>query len=172
MSLWKRIATQNPRLTWQPSTPCQSHSSSQPCFKCHLAEQIGCSLIFQQKQVHGIWWVANNVLHVNIPETCTERYREAVTISGKKLLPNRCISCMQAGASLLGFLMHVVLEEERDEGWYSMSINTLGPRQMDAISQTTFSNGFSWMKVFEFRLKFHWSLFPRVQLTKFQHWFR
>ena len=28
------------------------------------------------------------------------------------------------------------------------------------------------MKMFEFRLKFHWSLFPRVQLTIFQHWFR
>ena len=28
------------------------------------------------------------------------------------------------------------------------------------------------MKMFEFRSKFHWSLFPRVQLTIFQHWFR
>ena len=26
--------------------------------------------------------------------------------------------------------------------------------------------------MFEFRLKFHWSLFPRVQLTIFHHWFR
>ena len=31
---------------------------------------------------------------------------------------------------------------------------------------------FSSMKMFEFRLKFHWSLFQRVQLTIFQHWFR
>ena len=52
------------------------------------------------------------------------------------------------------------------------SVNSLRPRQMDAISQTTFSNAFSWMKMFEFRLKFHWSLFPRVQLTIFQQWFR
>ena len=52
-------------------------------------------------------------------------------------------------------------------------INTLRSRQkMDAISQTTFSNEFSWMKIFEFRLKFHWSLFLRFQLTIFQHWFR
>ena len=50
--------------------------------------------------------------------------------------------------------------------------NTLRPRQMDAISQTTFSNAFSWMKMFEFRLKFHWSLFLGFQLTIFQHWFR
>ena len=53
-----------------------------------------------------------------------------------------------------------------------LTINKLRPRQMDAISQTTFSNAFSWMKMFEFRLKFHWSLFPRVQLTIFQQWFR
>ena len=29
-----------------------------------------------------------------------------------------------------------------------------------AIFQTTFSHAFSWMKMYEFRLKFHWSLFP------------
>ena len=28
------------------------------------------------------------------------------------------------------------------------------------------------MKMFEFRLKFHWSLFSRIQLIIFQHWFR
>ena len=46
--------------------------------------------------------------------------------------------------------------------------NSLRPRQMDTISQMTFSDAFSWMKMFEFRLKFHWNLFPGVQLTIFQ----
>ena len=41
--------------------------------------------------------------------------------------------------------------------------NTLRLRQMDAIWQTTFSSAFSWMKMFEFLLKFHWSLFLRVE---------
>ena len=40
----------------------------------------------------------------------------------------------------------------------------------DAILQTTFSNAISWMKLFEFRLKFHRSLFLKVQLTIFHHW--
>ena len=44
--------------------------------------------------------------------------------------------------------------------------------KMAAISQTIFSDAFSWMKNFEFWLKFHWSLFPRAQLTISQHWFR
>ena len=51
-------------------------------------------------------------------------------------------------------------------------INTLRPRQLDAIWQTTFSNAFSWMRMFEFLLKFHWSLFLRVELTIFQYGFR
>ena len=32
-------------------------------------------------------------------------------------------------------------------------------------------NWFSWMKMYESRFKFHWSLFPMVRLTIFQHWF-
>ena len=46
-----------------------------------------------------------------------------------------------------------------------------GRDQMAAFSQTTLSNAFSWMKILEFRLKFHWTLFLRVLLTIFQHWF-
>ena len=36
----------------------------------------------------------------------------------------------------------------------------------------TFSNAFSWMKMYEFRLRFHWNLFPGFELTTYQHWFR
>ena len=43
--------------------------------------------------------------------------------------------------------------------------------KMADIPQTTFSNAFSWMKMYEFRLRFHWSLLS-VQLTIFHHWFR
>ena len=47
-----------------------------------------------------------------------------------------------------------------------------GRDQMDAIRQTTFSRALSWRKMFEFWLKYHWSLFLRVQWTIFQHWFK
>ena len=40
------------------------------------------------------------------------------------------------------------------------------------IHTCIFSRAFSWMKMFEFRLKFQWSLFLMVRLTIFQHWFR
>ena len=53
--------------------------------------------------------------------------------------------------------------------WY---LTHWGRDKMDAISQTTFSNAFSWMKMCEFWLTFQWSLFLGVQLTIFEHWFR
>ena len=47
-----------------------------------------------------------------------------------------------------------------------------GRDKMAAVSQTTLSSAFLWMKMLEFRLRFHWSLFLRVELTIIQHWFR
>ena len=47
-----------------------------------------------------------------------------------------------------------------------------GRDKMAIISQTIFSNAFPWMKMYQFWLQFHWSLFLRVQLTIFHHWFR
>ena len=55
---------------------------------------------------------------------------------------------------------------------FSQILTHWGRDKMAAISQTILSNAFSWMKMFEFRLKFHWKLFLRVQLTIFQHWLR
>ena len=40
------------------------------------------------------------------------------------------------------------------------------------IFQTAFPNGFSWLKMYEFRLTFHWSLFLGVKFKIFQNWFR
>ena len=47
-----------------------------------------------------------------------------------------------------------------------------GRDKMDGIFQTPFSNAFSWMKKYEFQLRFHWSLFLKLQLTILQHCFR
>ena len=33
-------------------------------------------------------------------------------------------------------------------------------------------NTFSWMKMYEFWLTFHWSVFQSIKLLTFQHWFR
>ena len=54
----------------------------------------------------------------------------------------------------------------------TMELTHWGQNKMTAISQTTLSNAFSWMKMVQFLLKLHWILFIRIQLTIFQHWFR
>ena len=60
--------------------------------------------------------------------------------------------------------------------WYgtkmTFSLTHWGRGKIAAISQMTLWNAFFRMKMLEFGLKFHWSLFIRVQLTIFQHWFR
>ena len=58
---------------------------------------------------------------------------------------------------------------------FCLGLNVLthwSPDEIDAILQMPFSNEFSWMEMYWFQLEFHWSLFPRVQITIFQHWFR
>ena len=52
---------------------------------------------------------------------------------------------------------------------YISALTHLPLDKMAAFSQTIFSDAFSWMKFFAFWLKFHWSLFLRLQLTITQH---
>ena len=83
------------------------------------------------------------------------------------MFSKQCILC-------LSFFRHA--QPARVRTWkyvcHYWPFNPLRPRQMAAVFQTTFSNAISWMKMDWSRLKFHWSLFLRVQLTIFQHWFR
>ena len=47
-----------------------------------------------------------------------------------------------------------------------------GQDKMVTIFQTTYSNEFCWIKIYEFRIKYYLCLFLVVQLTISQHWFR
>ena len=46
--------------------------------------------------------------------------------------------------------------------WTTHTLTHGGGDEMTAMFQTTYSITFSWMKKYEFRLKFHWSLFLSV----------
>ena len=57
----------------------------------------------------------------------------------------------------------VLVAASANSDWSRMQkINSFPPGNVVAISQTTFSSVFSWMKSFVFWLNFHWSLFIRV----------
>ena len=46
-----------------------------------------------------------------------------------------------------------------------LSLRYLGPDKMDAISQTTFSNVFSWMKMYEFSFEMSLKFVPNFQIN-------
>ena len=56
--------------------------------------------------------------------------------------------------------------------WWSLRLTHWGRDKMTAKCLTTISNSFPWMKIYKYRLRFHWSLLPRIQLTLCQQWFR
>ena len=55
---------------------------------------------------------------------------------------------------------------------FNLLLTHWGRDKMAAIFLMTFSNAFSWMKIYEFWLGFHLSLFLRASLTIFNHWFK
>ena len=58
---------------------------------------------------------------------------------------------------------------------FCLSLNVLTHWDWDkmaTVSQLTFSNAFSWMKMYEFLSKFQWNLFRIIQLTIFQCWLK
>ena len=87
-----------------------------------------------------------------------------------------CIDCVSIIIVQSSDIMQYIPFNEIKETFRAAMVNTWlthwGRDKMAAVSQTTLSNAFSWMKMLEFRLRFHWSLFLRVQLTIIQHWFR
>ena len=81
-----------------------------------------------------------------------------IRISVSYHLPGYCAVCR------LGYFVFADAYATIDakKGWDVWSLTHWGRDKMDAISQTTFWRAFSWMKMYEFRLKFHWNLFLRV----------
>ena len=80
--------------------------------------------------------------------------------------------CHGWSCKILSFLS-LLHQYRRRNSCYPKSILThLSLDKMNAISQTTYSNAFIWMKKHEYRVKFHRRLFLRVQLIILRHWFR
>ena len=117
----------------------------------------------------------------NINQICIRRYnifrsRETMLVDCLNLKFNPTNSWFLMVIFLSGYPQYTVYNSiwtvPGNIGCRIWDLTHWGRDKKDAISQTTFSNAFSWMKMFEYRLKFHWNLFLRVKLTIFQHWFR
>ena len=64
---------------------------------------------------------------------------------------------------------HEINRHSADYKFKIFSDSHWGRDKIATISQTTFSNAFSWMEMYDFRLRFHWNLFLRFELTIIQH---
>ena len=99
-------------------------------------------------------------------------FRRLAPSAIKSMIPEellRVTDCLLRQLLLIAFTGERVYD---DNFRATYNLTHWGRDKMAAISQTTLSIAFSWMKMLEFRLIFHWSLFLSVQLTIFQHWFR
>ena len=85
----------------------------------------------------------------------------------------RCVSADSCDHCLLQYpMLHDLPHPGIQENKHQTNQPYVNPSPLDkmaAVSQTTFSNAFSWMKTFVCWFKFHWTLFLTVQLTITQH---
>ena len=137
--------------------------------------QMGESLHTRRECQGRIWWLNIDQSYENVGG----EYPVGCLCSAGRLLfadDKRCQSERPYWATNWQMLVqHWKLSGDRiwgKPGKMLSTFNTLRPRTMDATFQTTFSNAFSSMKMYEFLLIFHRSLLLGVQLTIFHHWFR
>ena len=99
--------------------------------------------------IYSNWYISWSVLH-----TCPLKVVYIVTYIIYHISLNPCNSFSTVCGQVISF------------------INSSSPGQNGRFSQMLYSDAFSWMESFISWLKFHWSLFRRVQLTMTQLWFR
>ena len=98
---------------------------------------------------------------INLRKTLTKQ--TSLQHSSKEFQPNNNKESKKRGVCLL------YCKPKGLRGW---PLTHWGWDKISAKSHMTFSNAFSGMKIYEFNLIFHWSLFLGFESTIFQHWFR
>ena len=119
-------------------------------------------------------WYLKSCIHFNILTVVTEcNFHWTSTTSGLLRLIRIISKVVKEVIGHWMALHSVWWNRENSSVWgCSWHSKQWGQDEMDNISQMTYSNVFSSMKMFEFQLKFQWGLFLRDLLTIFQHWFR
>ena len=72
--------------------------------------------------------------------------------------------------------LNIIDDKQKYNSWIKneslQKCATLRPTQTWRHFADDFSNAFSWRKMHEFRLRYHWKLFLWLELMIFQYWFR
>ena len=100
-------------------------------------------------------------VHVHLTGKCLLKYIEVIFHNMETDLHT---FFARANVNVSLFLPYITCHPLQLMYWW-LVLTHWGQDKMAAIFQTTFWNALTRMKIY----KFHWSLFPRVQLTIFQH---
>ena len=134
------------------------------CVNCYLPGLM--AAISQTTHSSLFPWMKFLFFYSNFTDICSEgcNWQWGSICSGNGLAPNRRQAITWTDVDPVYWLIYAAPGETSLTHW--------GRDEIDAILQTTVSNAFSWVKMFDFLLTFHWSLFLKVRLTISQHWFR
>ena len=155
------------RFLYRPMSPLQlALLQKQPALACLLL-QAGCIMFRKDLQLYGSGLTAEDraslLTWVTEPCALKQLCRQHLRRQYRLKLP----SILHQTSYPRALKQYILCQAP-----WIWKFNLLRPRQNGRLFPMTFSDAFSWMKVNEFRLRFHWSLFLRVQLPIFQHWFR
>ena len=120
-----------------------------------MSQYITCISLLDIQDVAGRHWLISSfsISQRQSSYTASRDDKQRWCSSNPSLIDrivNRCLQQIMPSAYLL----------------LSHSVNSSPLDKMVVISQTTFLNVFSWIKMFEFWLKCHWNLFLQVQSTE------
>ena len=124
----------------------------------------GCALCFHLQHTHVIWAYFMPVSIFVYNCICCLATISSLN-SCSKTLHKSMARVIRQGSLFLGALISCCKSSSRK--YYCLYSSCT----VTNIIQTTFSNSFSWMKVYEFRLKCHCSISVRAKLLISQHWF-
>ena len=140
----------------------------------HVLHLIFLIILQRNNWFYDILFMVSLTLQVLVPYICVCMYTVFETHSVPVLLqrcPPRTGVNFQLCISICIYMYVYIHMGISNLG--NLSFNSFPPGQNGRhFARQYFLDAFSWMKSILFWLKFHRSLFPRVQLTMTQHWFR
>ena len=124
-----------------------------------------CKTLFFQENKRPIWQLYYNSSTDIIPGDKESHNLESVPYRIEWSSATEKIQYIISSAMVTKLVKRLTAAGYHKERVFKNYLTNWGRDEIDAILQTTFWSAFSWLKMFEFRLKFHWSLFPINNIT-------
>ena len=133
------------------------------CSWSTLVQVIACCLTTPSHYLNQCWPIINEVQKHSFQGSSNGNYPDTSPCGGFHYHTIKITATFTRGQWVNSLSPEVC-------GWHFEYVNILRPRQNGRHFPDYISNACSWIKMYEYRLRFHWSVFLRVKLTIFQHW--